>query len=113
MPFEPLDALDGIEKHRLDQVEDFARCNHKFPLGQTFAPFFSRLAVGDDSRTQTKRGASPDCLQVARDASRSVMHPALRANDRADRDITSCAAATTDQHDQPSFTPARFAFEPT
>src|SRR3546814_16342316 len=71
MPFEPLDALDGIEKHRLDQVEAFARCNHKFPLGQTFAPFFSRLAVGDDSRTQTQRGASPAFLQVARDASRS------------------------------------------
>src|SRR3546814_7199982 len=87
MPFEPLDALDGIEKHRLDQVEAFARCNHKFPLGQTFAPFFSRLAVGDDSRTQPQRGASPAFLQVARGASRTVMQPYLRADERSDRDI--------------------------
>src|SRR3546814_16298803 len=51
LPFEPLDALAGIAKHRLDQVEAFARCTHNFPLGQTFAPFFSRLAVGHDSIT--------------------------------------------------------------
>src|SRR3546814_15980301 len=87
MPFEPLNALDGIEKHRLDQVEAFARCNHKFPLGQTFAPFLSRLAVGDDSRTQTQRGASHAFLHIARGASRSAMHPALRKAARADRAI--------------------------
>src|SRR3546814_1438479 len=101
MPFEPLDALDGIEKHRLDQVEAFARCNHKFPLGQTFAPFFSRLAVGDDSRTQTQRGASPAFLQVARDASRSVMQPALREDERADRDIERGVAARPDKAERP------------
>src|SRR3546814_8694505 len=52
MPLEPLNALDGIEKHRLDQVEAFARCNHKFPLGQTFAPFLSRLARSEEHTSE-------------------------------------------------------------
>ena len=90
MPLEPLDAVHGIEVHRLDQIEALPGSDHKFPLGQTFAPFFSRFAVGDDSGTQSQRGAM-----------RSVAQVALRRKDeRADRDIERRLAIGRDEADR-------------
>src|SRR3546814_2629962 len=62
MPLEALNPLDRIEGHRFDEVEAFPRCAHKFPLGQTFAPFLGRLAVGDDPGTEPQRGVSGPIL---------------------------------------------------
>src|SRR3546814_10045297 len=52
MPLEALNPLDRIEGHRFDEVEAFPRCAHKFPLGQTFAPFLGRLARSEEHTSE-------------------------------------------------------------
>ena len=83
MALELEEALARIEAHRLDEVEAPAGLDEA-ALGQAFAPFRSRVAVGDDARAQADprhRLAAPHHQSADGDVQRGV---AVRRN-TADR----------------------------
>ena len=59
------DALDGIEAHRLDEVEAPGR-RHKLSLRQAFAPFVAGIAVRHDRGAEAEPGHALAGLQHQR-----------------------------------------------
>src|SRR3546814_9334554 len=88
-------AFIWVEPHRLDQVEGDVAGPGERALGQAFAPFGIRRAVGDHGRADAQpRGAG-----------------LLRNDKGADGDVEPAFTAGTDPADRAGVDPARFLLD--